>query len=222
MVSTRHLGRIRFRKFIPTLASRANFAVPSNYRFLARFAFGEQCAHTVAIKRFHLLVVDEVASAQSNSAIICTGTGEPSFVAGLNCIALTAVATSFIFSSRSPLGDSVLNHSTRPFASMVMSKAILLVPDSRSFVTAASHIACGGFSLMESCCPVKAAVTPNTIRPDHKTTFFIERTFTPKPALSSRGKEHEREYTGEGERNWGPSRERHRLVRKNSPCAFLS
>jgi hypothetical protein len=38
-----------------------------------------------------------------------------------------------------PLGESVLNDSTRPLPSIVMTKAILLVPDSRSLRVAASH-----------------------------------------------------------------------------------
>jgi len=51
-----------------------------------------------------------------------------------------------------PLGESVLNDSTRPLPSIVMTKTILLVPDSRSLRVAASHTAWGGLALRTLLC----------------------------------------------------------------------
>jgi len=89
-------------------------------------------------------------------------------------MALIATAACFIFSSRSPLGDSVLNDSTRPLVSIVTSKAILLVPDSRNFGAAASHIAWGGFPFPSSAEPSKAILKATSA--GHKAILFIART----------------------------------------------
>ena len=114
---------------------------------------------------------------QSNVIRACTATGEPSFSAGCNGIAFIAVATSFIFSSRRPLGDSVLNDSTRPLLSTIIIKTTLFVPDSRNFSAAAAHISRVAFSASESGCPVWAAVTATqAVRSNHRITFFIAST----------------------------------------------
>jgi len=114
---------------------------------------------------------------QSKVILACTATGEPSFSAGWNCIAFIAVDASLIFSSRRPLGDSVLNDSTRPLLSTVIIKTTLFVPDSRNFGAAASHICRVAFSLSESCCPVWAAVTATqAVRTNHRVTFFMAST----------------------------------------------
>src|SRR5271169_4987455 len=111
---------------------------------------------------------------QSNSIRTSTGNGEPPFLAGANCIFLTLAAASFIFSSRRPLGDSVLNDFTRPFASTVIIKTILLVPASCSFGAAASHIAPVGFSAVESRCTAWAvANATHAVRRKHTATLFI-------------------------------------------------
>jgi hypothetical protein len=72
-----------------------------------------------------------------------TVTGLPSFVAGSNRIALIWSAGFFIFSSRNPLGASVVNDSTCPWALIVIANTTWFVPAFRSFEAAASHIADG-------------------------------------------------------------------------------
>ena len=95
---------------------------------------------------------------QSNSTRTFTTFGEPCCLAGANVNFLISAAASFIFSSRRPLGDSVLNDSTRPLAPNVSIKTTRWVLASRSFAAAALHRFGGGWSL-ESCCDVWARVT---------------------------------------------------------------
>jgi hypothetical protein len=113
---------------------------------------------------------------QSNSTRTFTTSGEPYCLAGANLIFLISVAASFIFSSRRPLGDSVLNDCTRPLLSNVSIKTTLWVLASRSFAAAASH-RFGGGSVLESCCPVWARATAaQVVKSKHHATLFMAST----------------------------------------------
>lgn len=112
---------------------------------------------------------------QSNSTRTFTTSGEPYRLAGENLNFLISVAASLTFSSRRPLGDSVLNDSTRPLASNVSIKTTLWVLASRSFAAAASHTF-GGGSVLESCCDVWAkATTVQVVKSKHQAALFMAR-----------------------------------------------